>query len=85
MGYSSIVMVKPVIYTTPTCHFCKMAKAYFNDKGVEYEEKDVLTDLEARKEMVNKSGQLGVPVIVIGDNIIVGFDRHALEHLIEGK
>ena len=78
-------MVKPVIYTTPTCQFCKMAKAFFQEKGVAYEEKDVVSDLQARQEMVDKSGQLGVPVITIGDNVIVGFDRHALEHLIEEK
>jgi len=62
-----------------------MAKAYFEEKGVLYEEKDVASDLEARKEMVDKSGQLGVPVITIGENIIIGFDRHALEHLLEEK
>ena len=62
-----------------------MAKAYFEEKGVPYEEKDVASDLEARKEMVDKSGQLGVPVITIGDNVIIGFDRHALEHLLEEK
>ncbi|MCR4279563.1 MAG: glutaredoxin family protein [Candidatus Zambryskibacteria bacterium] len=78
-------MIKPVIYSTPTCQFCKMAKAYFEEKGISYEEKDVASDLEARKEMVDKSGQLGVPVITIGDNVVIGFDRHTIEHLLEGK
>lgn len=76
-------MTKPVIYTTENCQFCKMTKAYFAKKGVAYEEKDVYHDLEARKEMVDMSGQLGVPVTVIGKNVIVGFDKDALEHLLE--
>ena len=78
-------MVKPVIYTTPTCQFCKMAKAFFEEKGVTYEEKDVASDLQARQKMVDKSGQLGVPVITIGDNVVVGFNRHALEQLLQEK
>ena len=78
-------MPKAIIYTTPTCQYCKMAKAYFQEKGVEYEEKDVLTDLQARKEMIEKSGQLGVPVITIGNNVVIGFDKHTLEHLLQEK
>lgn len=78
-------MIRPVIYTTPTCQFCKMAKAFFAEKGVDYEEKDVAVDLEARREMVEKSGQLGVPVIAVGDNVVIGFDRHLLEHLLQEK
>ena len=76
-------MAKPIIYTTPTCQFCKMAKAFFAEKGVQYEEKDVASDLEARQEMVQKSGQLGVPVITIGEHVVVGFDKGTLEHLLE--
>ena len=78
-------MAKVIIYTTPTCQYCKLAKAYFQEKGVEYEEKDVLTDLQARKEMIEKSGQLGVPVITIGNNVVIGFDKHTLEHLLQEK
>ena len=48
-----------------------------------YEEKDVDADLEARKEMVEISGQLGVPVTVIGDNVVIGFNKEALEHLLK--
>lgn len=72
--------MKPVtIYTTPTCVYCKMAKAFFAEKGVSYTEKDVVTDMKAREEMVQKSGQLGVPVIDAGGTIIVGFDKEGLE------
>ena len=70
------------IYSTPTCHFCAMAKNYFNEKGVAFESVDVLSNLEARKEMVDKSGQLGVPVIDIGGNIVVGFDQGRISDLL---
>ena len=58
-----------------------MAKVFFEEHHLSYEEKDVARDLAAREEMVGKSGQLGVPVIDIDGNIIVGFDEHALARL----
>ena len=67
------------IYSTPTCYYCQKAKEYFAKNGIKYEEANVLIDMKAREEMVNKSHQLGVPVIEIGSEIIVGFDRVALE------
>lgn len=70
------------IYTTPTCHFCKEAKAYFKENNVAYEEYDVQSDLEKRQEMFDKSGQMGVPVIMIGEDITVGFDREKIESLL---
>ncbi|MDE2018809.1 MAG: NrdH-redoxin [Patescibacteria group bacterium] len=70
-------MVK--IYTTPTCVFCRMAKEYFNKNGVQYEEANVLTDLAARKEMFDKSHQMGVPVIDVNGKIIVGFDQDTVD------
>lgn len=63
------------IYTTPTCQYCDMAKKYFNRHGVDYNEHDVADDEEAREEMVDKSHQLGVPVIEVGSHIFVGFNR----------
>jgi len=68
-------MAKITIYTTPTCAYCKMAKEYFKSKGLEWEEKNVATDIPAQQEMIAKSGQLGVPVIDIDGKIVVGFDR----------
>ena len=68
-------MAKITIYTTPTCAYCKMAKEYFKSKGLEWEEKNVATDVQAQQEMIAKSGQLGVPVIDIDGKIVVGFDR----------
>ena len=63
------------IYSTPTCHFCHMAKDFFKEKNVAYTEYDVASNLDKRKEMVEKSGQMGVPVIIIDDQITVGFDK----------
>lgn len=63
------------IYSTPTCHFCHMAKEFFKEKNIAYTEHDVASDLEQRKIMIDKSGQMGVPVIIIGDELTVGFDQ----------
>lgn len=75
--------MKPVsIYTTETCGYCKMAKEFFQKNNVQYQEFNVGTDLEKRKEMIEKSGQMGVPVIMVGDDIIVGFNKPKLETLL---
>ena len=71
------------IYTTPTCGFCHMAKDYFKSKNVEYDEKDVTKDAEAYREITEKSGQLGVPVIDISDTIIIGFDKPKIDSALE--
>lgn len=68
-------MKNVTIYSTPTCHFCHMAKEYFKANNVAYTEYDVASNLEKRREMMDKSGQMGVPVIAIGDELIVGFDK----------
>jgi glutaredoxin 3 len=70
------------IYSTPTCHYCIIAKDFFKEKGVKYEEFNVSTDLAKRKEMVDISGQMGVPVIDIGGDIVVGFDEEGITKLL---
>lgn len=70
------------IYTTPTCHFCQMSKEFFKANGVQYSEVDVAADATKRQEMIDKSGQMGVPVIEIGNELIVGFDRKRLVELL---
>ena len=67
------------IYTTPACVYCKMAKEFFAKNSVAYEEKNVAQDAAARDEMIQKSGQLGVPVIDVDGKIIVGFDQPELK------
>ncbi len=69
---------KIIIYSTPTCGYCNEAKAYFKLNDVAYEEHNVASDVNRRKEMVEKSGQMGVPVIDIDGEITVGFDREAI-------
>ncbi len=68
-------MPEVTIYTTPTCAYCTMAKEFFDKNNVPYTEYDVLRDLARRKEMAEKSHQLGVPVIDIDGEIWVGFNR----------
>jgi glutaredoxin 3 len=70
------------IYTTPTCGYCKMAKKYLSERGIQYIEHDVARDKQAAEEMVNLTGQMGVPVIVVDGQVIIGFDRPKLEQLL---
>lgn len=70
------------IYTTPTCHFCHAAKTFFDEHNVSYTEHDVAADLEKRKEMIDMTGQMGVPVIRIGDDVVVGFDEGKIKELV---
>ena len=67
------------IYSTPTCHFCQMTKDFLKEKGIDYTEFDVAHDLEKRQEMIQKSGQMGVPVIFVGNDMIIGFDKERLQ------
>ena len=70
------------IYSTPSCHFCHMAKDFFKEKNVPYTEYDVALDMEKRKEIIEKSGQMGVPVIIIGDDLIIGFNKPKIVELL---
>jgi len=70
------------IYSTPTCHFCQMTKDFLKEKGISYIDYDVASDLEKRQEMIQKSGQMGVPVIFVGDEMIIGFDQEKLISLL---
>jgi glutaredoxin 3 len=72
-------MSKIIIYSTPSCPYCHLVKDYLKEKGVEFEEKDVSVDRFAAREMVGRSGQMGVPQIVINDKVIVGFNRDAID------
>ena len=75
-------MAKVIMYTTPTCVYCKAAKEFFQEHSVQYEEKDVVQDEQAREDMIQKSGQLGVPVIDIDGEIVIGFDKKRLSELL---
>lgn len=66
------------IYSTPTCHFCQMTKDFFKENNVAYTEFNVAADTEKRQEMIERSGQMGVPVTFINDTMIIGFDKNKL-------
>lgn len=71
-----------IVYSTPSCHFCHMAKEFFKEKNIAYEDFNVAEDHEKRQEMIQKSGQMGVPVIQIGNNLIVGFNKPKIVELL---
>ena len=73
---------KVTIYSTPTCVYCNMTKEFFKKNSVVYEDHNVAEDDDAREEMINKSQQLGVPVIDINRKIIIGYDEAALSKLL---
>jgi glutaredoxin 3 len=71
------------VYSTPTCPWCTVAKKYLKDKNVPFTDYDVSKDRDAAEEMIQKSGQRGVPVLDINGEIIVGFDKQAIDRLIQ--
>lgn len=78
-------MKKVIIYTTPTCHYCHMAKEFFQENNIEYKEFNVVEDEQAKEEMIKKSQNLAVPVIDVEGEIIIGFDKARLEKLLLSK
>ena len=72
---------KVILYTTPTCVFCKAVKDYFAENNIQYELVDLAVDRDRIQEMVDKSGQMGVPVIDAGGEVVVGFDKAKLEKI----
>jgi glutaredoxin 3 len=71
-----------ILYSTITCKYCKLAEAFFKEHNISYDKVDVGADVEKRKEMVEKSGQMGVPVMDIGGQILIGYDEDALRELL---
>ena len=78
-------MAKVSIYTTAGCIWCKKSKEWFKAHKIKYEEYDVGEDAKAREEMIEKSGQMGVPVIMVDDQMIIGFDDGALKKALKVK
>lgn len=71
------------IYSTPVCHFCQAAKAYFTENGVAFTEHNVAEDADKRQEMIDMTGQMGVPVIKMGDDVVIGFDEAKVKEILE--
>ena len=76
---------KVVIYSTPICHFCHMAKDWLTAKNIPFTDHDVASDTERRKEMVEITGQMGVPVIIIGEEVMIGFNEDKMAELLGVK
>lgn len=70
------------IYSTPTCHFCHMAKDFFAANNIAFTDYDVSTDEAKRSEVIERSGQMGVPVIFIGGEMVIGFDEPKIKSLL---
>ena len=73
------------IYSTPTCVYCNMAKTFFKSNNFNYTEHNVASDLDKRKEMINKTGQMGVPVIEIDGDVVVGYNEDKIKSLLGVK
>jgi glutaredoxin-like YruB-family protein len=76
-------MKKVSIYTTPTCQYCDQAKEYMDEHEIDYKEYDVSSDDKRRKEMIEESGQMGVPVLMLGEEMMIGFDEGRFEEMVE--
>ena len=76
---------KVIIYSTPTCPYCQASKEFLKENKIEYKEIDVSKDQAAAQEMIEKSGQMGVPVIDIDGTIIVGYDKEAIKKALKLK
>ncbi|MBI2581295.1 glutathione S-transferase N-terminal domain-containing protein [Candidatus Woesearchaeota archaeon] len=72
------MMPKVTVYSTPTCPWCEKTKEFLRENNVQYSEINVAADHKAAQEMIEKSGQMGVPVIEVDNQIIVGFDKNAM-------
>ena len=75
-------MIKIKIYSTPFCVYCKIAKDFFDKKGLSYEEVDVSVDEKAAQEMIARTNQMGVPVIEIGEEVVIGFNKSQIEKIL---
>ena len=78
-------MKNVIIYSTPTCVYCRMAKEFFKKNNISYTEYDVASDMARRQEMVQKSEQMGVPVIEIDSTIVIGFSEKKIAELLRVK
>jgi glutaredoxin 3 len=73
---------KVIVFTTPTCSYCNAAKRYFRERNIRFTEVDVSRDQSAARDMMQKTGQMGVPVILINGRPVVGFDRARIDQML---
>lgn len=82
---NAAVQPKVVVFSTPTCSFCNAAKRYFREKNIRFTDVDVSKDIMAARDMQRRTGQTGVPVILINNRPIVGFDRNKINQMLNIK
>jgi len=73
---------KVIVYSTPTCPHCVTVKKYLTDKGIDFVNYNVAEDEEARAQMMEKTGRMAVPVVLVDDEVVVGFDKGKLDKLL---
>jgi len=78
-------MKKVIVYSTPSCPYCTLVKNFLKEHNIKFEDKNVAFDRAAREEMIQKTGQLGVPVIDIDEKVIIGFNEEQLRQLLNIK
>ena len=71
-----------LVFTTPTCPWCQRAKSYLRSKSIPFKEVDVTRDQQAARDLVRRTGQMGVPVIEIDGRPVVGFDQRQVDRLL---
>jgi glutaredoxin 3 len=76
---------KVIVFSTPTCAYCNQAKRYFREKNIRFTDVDVSRDQSAARDMLRRTGQMGVPVILINNKPIVGFDRPKINQILNIK
>jgi glutaredoxin 3 len=82
MAETNTIKHRVIVFSTPTCSYCNLARKYFREKGVQFKDVDVSRDSAAARDMVRRSGQMGVPVIDIDGKVIVGFDRPKIDRIL---
>jgi glutaredoxin-like YruB-family protein len=80
-----ITQPKVVVFSTPTCSFCNQAKRYFKEKNIRFVDVDVSKDQSGARDMMRRTGQMGVPVILINNKAIVGFDKPKINQILNIK
>lgn len=81
----TITQPKVIVFTTPTCSYCNSAKRYFREKNIRFTEIDISRDMRAAADMQRRTGQMGVPVILINNRPIIGFDVNKINSLLNIK
>lgn len=76
---------KVIVFSTPTCTFCNQVKRYFREKNIKFTDVDVSRDQSAARDMMRRTGQMGVPVILIDNKPVIGFDRNKINQMLNIK